>query len=162
MHAYVLLLRLPSYGTCHLCCQMYAKMYTIQLSNDWVIKKHDIAASVPSSHGNYRLLLNISVYFKGHWTPVDVCSIYTPEIFTQWAFNCQYGFAGNVLKFMTRYSALGSRKIEAAFLKALTSSKLRQVESDIKYDCIILYTALFCHIFWFGPCLFRHTLCKGF
>ncbi|XP_025093865.1 ceramide kinase-like isoform X2 [Pomacea canaliculata] len=69
----------------------------------------------------------------GHWTPVDVCSIYTPEIFTQWAFNCQYGFAGNVLKFMTRYSALGSRKIEAAFLKALTSSKLRSYDCEIEY-----------------------------
>ncbi|KAK7108968.1 ceramide kinase-like protein [Littorina saxatilis] len=69
----------------------------------------------------------------GNWSPVDICSVYTTEKFHRWAFNCQYGFAGNMLTFMKRYASLGAKRIDAAFLKALTSSKLRAYDCDIEY-----------------------------
>ncbi|XP_059171531.1 ceramide kinase-like protein [Physella acuta] len=69
----------------------------------------------------------------GHFQAVDVCSIATPDKFHQWGFNCQYGFAGQVLTFMKRYKALGSKRIDAAVIKALTKSKLRAYECDIEY-----------------------------
>ncbi|KAL8601269.1 hypothetical protein ACOMHN_003213 [Nucella lapillus] len=69
----------------------------------------------------------------GHWSPMDICSVYTTEKFYRWAFNCQYGFAGNVLVFMKRYATLGRKRIDAAFVKALTSSKLRAYECDIEF-----------------------------
>jgi len=61
----------------------------------------------------------------GSSTPVDICTTYDEDHFLQWCFNCQYGFAGNVLRFRKRYKALGKRGLEPAFMKALTKSKLR-------------------------------------
>ena len=54
-----------------------------------------------------------------------MCSVYCEDKLHKWAFNSQYGFAGNVLLFMRRYASLGRKRIDAAFIKALTSSKLR-------------------------------------
>jgi hypothetical protein len=65
--------------------------------------------------------------FAGNFNPIDVTSVYTPEVFQKWAFNCHYGFGGNVVHFMRRYAAFGNRRLDAAFIKALTSSKLRSV-----------------------------------
>ena len=67
------------------------------------------------------------VLSSGHFSPVDVTSICTPEKFFKWSFNSMYGFGGNVLQFMKRYGSLGAKRIDAAFMKALTSSKLRYV-----------------------------------
>ncbi|CAG5134609.1 unnamed protein product [Candidula unifasciata] len=69
----------------------------------------------------------------GHFQPVDLCSLYTPDKFLQWGFNCQYGFAGQVLTYIGRYKALGAKRVDAAFVKALTKAKLRAYECDIEY-----------------------------
>ena len=82
----------------------------------------------------------------------DVCSLYQDEKFFHWAFMCHYGYFANVLahvsrsvtsaycvtaSFMShiaciieialhiRYSFFGEKKLDAAFMKALTSSKLK-------------------------------------
>ncbi|XP_041367331.1 ceramide kinase-like protein [Gigantopelta aegis] len=69
----------------------------------------------------------------GHSVSVDVCSVCTEHKFLQWAFNSQYGFPASVLSFMDRYKALGSTKLDVAFIKALTKAKLRS------YDCVVEY-----------------------
>jgi hypothetical protein len=61
----------------------------------------------------------------GRCTSVDICSVYREDRLMQWCFNCQYGFAGNVLTFRKRYKSLGKRGLEPAFIKALTKAKLR-------------------------------------
>lgn len=71
--------------------------------------------------------LKTVLHSSGHFQPVDLCSIYTPDKFLQWGFNCQYGFAGQVLTYMGRYKALGAKRVDAAFVKALTKAKLRFV-----------------------------------
>ncbi|GFO42066.1 ceramide kinase-like protein [Plakobranchus ocellatus] len=69
----------------------------------------------------------------GHFQPVDVCSIITPEKICRWGFNSQYGFAGQVLTYLHRYKALGSKRVDAATIKALTKAKLRSYECEIEY-----------------------------
>ncbi|KAK3791075.1 hypothetical protein RRG08_010479 [Elysia crispata] len=69
----------------------------------------------------------------GNYQPVDVCSIITPEKVCHWGFNCQYGFAGQVLTYLKRYKALGSKRIDASLIKALTKAKLRAYECEIEY-----------------------------
>ncbi|KAK6178105.1 hypothetical protein SNE40_012934 [Patella caerulea] len=93
-------------------------------------KTNHIAQSIMGTDEPVTAVLHV---LFGNRTKVDVCSIYHEEKFQRWAFNSQYGFAGNVLTFMKRYSALGMKCVEAAFLKALTKSKLRTYECDIEY-----------------------------
>ncbi|GFS14015.1 ceramide kinase-like protein [Elysia marginata] len=69
----------------------------------------------------------------GNYQPVDVCSMITPEKVCRWGFNSQYGFAGQVLTYLKRYKALGSKRIDAAIIKALTKAKLRAYECEIEY-----------------------------
>ncbi|KAK7498390.1 hypothetical protein BaRGS_00010344 [Batillaria attramentaria] len=103
---------------------------TVPLGIIPVGKTNHVACSVMGTADPVTAALHI---IFGTFTPVDVCTVSTPEKFSQWAFNCQYGFAGSVLTFMKRYSSLGNKRIDAAFLKALTSSKLRSYECDIEY-----------------------------
>ncbi|XP_076439472.1 uncharacterized protein LOC143279336 [Babylonia areolata] len=93
-------------------------------------KTNQVAGSVMGTIDPITAALHI-VY--GHWSPMDVCSVFSLDKFHCWAFNCQYGFAGNVLLFMKRYATLGRKRIDAAFMKALTSSKLRAYECDIEF-----------------------------
>lgn len=86
-------------------------------------------------------LLNFFCLFLllGHFRYVDLCSVHHEGQFYKWAFNSQYGFAGNVLAYADRYrSVLQSKKMEGGFLKALTMSKLRSV-----------YFKVFCFLFFF-------------
>lgn len=69
----------------------------------------------------------------GNYQPVDVCSIMTPEKVCRWGFNSQYGFAGQVLTYLRRYKALGSKRVDASIIKALTKAKLRAYECEIEY-----------------------------
>ncbi|XP_060598837.1 ceramide kinase-like protein [Ruditapes philippinarum] len=69
----------------------------------------------------------------GRCTAVDICSVYREDRLMQWCFNCQYGFAGNVLTFRKRYKSLGKRGLEPAFIKALTKAKLRPYKCDVEY-----------------------------
>ncbi|RUS88047.1 hypothetical protein EGW08_004213 [Elysia chlorotica] len=69
----------------------------------------------------------------GHYQPVDVCSIITPEKTCRWGFNSQYGFAGQVLTYLKRYKSLGSKRVDASIIKALTKAKLRAYECEIEY-----------------------------
>ncbi|ESO96582.1 hypothetical protein LOTGIDRAFT_143976, partial [Lottia gigantea] len=93
-------------------------------------KTNHIASSVMGTDDPITGLLHI---LYGNRYMVDVCSVYNNEKFQRWAFNSQYGFAGNVLTFISRYSSIGLKKVEASFLKALTKSKLRSYECDIEY-----------------------------
>ncbi|CAE1297288.1 CERKL [Acanthosepion pharaonis] len=70
----------------------------------------------------------------GHFRYVDLCSVHHEGQFYKWAFNSQYGFAGNVLAYADRYrSVLQSKKMEGGFLKALTMSKLRSYMCKVEY-----------------------------
>lgn len=70
----------------------------------------------------------------GHYRYVDLCSVHHGGQFYKWAFNSQYGFAGNVLAYAERYrSVLQSKKMEGGFLKALTLSKLRSYMCKVEY-----------------------------
>ncbi|CAH1789548.1 unnamed protein product [Owenia fusiformis] len=91
---------------------------------------NNIAHSVLGTDDPVSAVLHIVL---GHKCPVDVCSTYHNEKFHSWGFNFQYGFGGNILVFANRYSKLGQRKVEAAFLKGLTKSKLRPYDCDIQY-----------------------------
>uniref|UniRef100_A0A2C9LK89 DAGKc domain-containing protein n=1 Tax=Biomphalaria glabrata TaxID=6526 RepID=A0A2C9LK89_BIOGL len=93
-------------------------------------KTNDIAQSVMGVADAVTATLHI---IHGNFQDVDICSVYTPERFHQWAFNCQYGFTGQVLTFMKKYKTLGSKRIDAAVIKALTKSKMRAYECDIEY-----------------------------
>lgn len=83
---------------------------------------NDIARSVMGTDDVTSACLYIIL---GRNIPVDICSVYREDRFMQWGFNCQYGFAGNVLTFRKRYKSLGKRGLEPAFIKALTKAKLR-------------------------------------
>lgn len=91
---------------------------------------NDIARSVMGTDD----ITSASLYIiMGLLIPVDVCSVYNEDKFQQWCFNCQYGFAGNVLTFRDRYKSVGKRGLEPAFVKALTKAKLRSYKCDIEY-----------------------------
>ena len=83
---------------------------------------NDVARSIMGTDDAQACTLNI---IMGVTTHVDVCSIYSDDKFQQWGFNCQYGFAGNILSFRNRYKSVGKRGLEPAFVKALTKAKLR-------------------------------------
>ncbi|WAQ94320.1 CERKL-like protein, partial [Mya arenaria] len=83
---------------------------------------NDICRSITGTEDVVTCTIHILMGWK---SPVDICSAYSEDNFLQWSFNCQYGFAGNVLTFRKRYKKLGKRGLEAAFMKALTKAKLR-------------------------------------
>ncbi|XP_071101915.1 ceramide kinase-like protein [Haliotis cracherodii] len=89
-----------------------------------------IAGSVVGTVEPISAILHI---LYGHKQHVDVCSVYSEDKFLRWAFNSQYGFAGNVLSFRSRYSSLGAKKLDVAFIKALTKAKLRSYHCDVEY-----------------------------
>lgn len=91
---------------------------------------NDVARSVM---GTDDVLSAVLYIILGQNIPVDVCSIYREDKFMQWGFNCQYGFAGNVLTFRKRYKSVGKRGLEPAFIKALTKAKLRPYKCDVEY-----------------------------
>ena len=72
----------------------------------------------------------------GHKISVNLCSIYHQDKFMQWAFNCHYGFFGNVLKYLNRYGLLGDKRLEASFMKALTKKKFRYIYTLCVPVCI--------------------------
>lgn len=87
-------------------------------------------------------LLNFFCLFLllGHFRYVDLCSVHHEGQFYKWAFNSQYGFAGNVLAYADRYrSVLQSKKMEGGFLKALTMSKLRSVYFKVFFNFFFFY-----------------------
>ncbi|XP_052810325.1 ceramide kinase-like protein [Mya arenaria] len=91
---------------------------------------NDICRSITGTEDVVTCTIHILMGWK---SPVDICSAYSEDNFLQWSFNCQYGFAGNVLTFRKRYKKLGKRGLEAAFMKALTKAKLRPYKCDIEY-----------------------------
>ena len=74
----------------------------------------------------------------GHKISVNLCSIYHQDKFMQWAFNCHYGFFGDVLKYLNRYGLLGDKRLEASFMKALTKKKFRYIYTLRSRSSIIL------------------------
>lgn len=91
---------------------------------------NDIAHSVQGVADITTAVIHIIL---GHRVSVDVCSVYEKGKFLQFAFNSHFGFFGNATKFLHRYTAIGEKKVEAAVLKGLTTSKFRS------YDCEIAY-----------------------
>ena len=69
----------------------------------------------------------------GHRHNTDICSVWVEDKLEMWSFNCHYGYFGNTLTFASRYVQLGSRMFDAAFVKALSKSKLQKYEVDIQY-----------------------------
>ncbi|KAJ8314270.1 hypothetical protein KUTeg_008831 [Tegillarca granosa] len=62
----------------------------------------------------------------GNKMQVDISSVFCEDKLVKWSFISQYGFGGNVLSLSNRYQSLpGSKALDAAFVKALTKSKLR-------------------------------------
>ncbi|KAK3581636.1 hypothetical protein CHS0354_011135 [Potamilus streckersoni] len=89
-----------------------------------------IARSVMGSSDMINAVLHIML---GNIQPVDICSVYSEDKFKQWAFNCQYGYAGNVMKSYNRLRNLGRRGLEMAIYKSMTKAKLRAYECDVEY-----------------------------
>lgn len=69
----------------------------------------------------------------GNRLRVDMCSLWSDENFIKFNFNSSYGFTGKVHSFLHRYKWCGKKKLQAAFIKALTYSKFRSYCCEVSY-----------------------------
>ncbi|KAK3109145.1 hypothetical protein FSP39_023933 [Pinctada imbricata] len=70
----------------------------------------------------------------GNRTPLDICSVFQDERLLQFGFISQYGFQGNVLRYVSSLRTKAVPKYsEAAVIHALKSSRLRSYDCDIEY-----------------------------
>ncbi|ELT92985.1 hypothetical protein CAPTEDRAFT_190502 [Capitella teleta] len=84
-------------------------------------------------YGNDDIYHATASIILGRKRAVDVFSVYHQDDLKQFGFLGHYGFFGNLIPYMKRYTNLGEKRVEAGFMKALTKSKFRSYECEVKY-----------------------------
>lgn len=74
------------------------------------------------------------VFASGNYINIDIASLYTSDHkLYNFAFGLSSGFGSDLVRYISRYSRLGNKKLQAALARGAAKTKRKPIEVEIKY-----------------------------